>query len=105
MGKGLKESQASRSHMQAQTTINHYIKLSDGQVKNLVDELFERNQFGFVTQTLTNILFGLETNKSIETGRMLEVNKHFGDVFKIEATAGLINRSQHRRKKSCIKIS
>jgi len=92
MGKGLKESQASRSHLQDQTTINHYIKLSDGQVKNLVDELFERNQFGFVTQTLTNILFGPETNKSIETERMLEVNKHFGDVFKIEATAGLINR-------------
>ncbi|EOM12457.1 hypothetical protein UA1_02946, partial [Enterococcus faecalis EnGen0234] len=65
MGKGLKESQASRSHLQDQTTINHYIKLSDGQVKNLVDELFERNQFGFVTQTLTNILFGPETNKSI----------------------------------------
>ncbi|WP_420974757.1 helix-turn-helix domain-containing protein [Bacillus thuringiensis] len=92
VGKGLKESQVSRSHLQAQTTINHYIKLSDGQVKNLVDELFERNQFGFVTQTLTNILFGPETNKNIETGRMLEVNKHFGDVFKIEATAGLINR-------------
>lgn len=92
MGKGLKESQASRSHLQDQTTINHYIKLSDVQVKNLVDELFERNQFGFVTQTLTNILFGPETNKSIETERMLEVNKHFGDVFKIEATAGLINR-------------
>lgn len=92
MGKGLKESQASRSHLQDQTTINHYIKLSDVQVKNLVDELFERNQFGFVTQTLTNILFGPETNKSIETERMLEVNKHFGDIFKIEATAGLINR-------------
>lgn len=92
MGKGLKESQASRSHLQDQTTINHYIKLSDEQVKNLVDELFERNQFGFVTQTLTNILFGPETNKSIETERMLEVNKRFGDVFKIEATAGLINR-------------
>ncbi|EGP5192668.1 helix-turn-helix domain-containing protein [Listeria monocytogenes] len=92
MGKGLKESQVSRSHLQDQTTINHYIKLSNEQVKNLVDELFERNQFGFVTQTLTNILFGTETNKSIETERMLEVNKQFGDVFKIEATAGLINR-------------
>lgn len=92
MGKGLKESQASRSHLQDQTTINHYIKLSDEQVKILVDELFERNQFGFVTQSLTNILFGLETNRSIETERMLEVNKHFGDVLKIEATAGLINR-------------
>lgn len=91
-GKGLKESQTSRSHLQDQTTINHYIKLSDEQVKNLVDELFERNQFGFVTQALTNILFGPETNKSIETARMLEINKQFGDVFKIEATAGLINR-------------
>ena len=92
MGKGLKESQISRSHLQDQTTINHYIKLSDEQVKNLVEELFERNQFGFVTQTLTNILFGPETNKYIETERMLEINKQFGDVFKIEATAGLINR-------------
>src|SRR5699024_8317483 len=92
MGKGVKESQVSRRHLQEQTTITHYIKLSDDQVKNLVDELFERNQFGFVTQALTNILFGPETNKSIETERMLEVNKHFGDVFKIEATAGLINR-------------
>lgn len=92
MGKGLKESQVSRSHLQDQTTITHYIKLSDEQVKNLVDELFERNQFGFVTQTLTNILFGSETNKSVETKKMLEINKRFGDVFKIEATAGLINK-------------
>lgn len=92
MGKGIKESQVSRSHLQEQTTITHYIKLSDGQVKNLVDELFERNQFGFVTQALTNILFGPETNKGMETERMLETNKHFGDVFKIEATAGLLNR-------------
>lgn len=92
MGNGLKESQFSRSHLQDQTTITHYIKLSNEQVKNLVDEIFERNQFGFVTQTLTNILFGTETNKHIETERMLEVNKQFGNVFKIEATAGLINR-------------
>lgn len=97
MGNGLKEAQTSRSHVQDQTTINHYIKLSDKQVKNLVDELFERNQFGFVTQTLTNILFGPETNKSIETERMLDVNKYFGNVFKIEATAGLINRIQTER--------
>lgn len=92
MGKGLKETQVSRSHLQDQTTITHYIKLSDEQVKSLVEELFERNQFGFVTQALTRILFGCETNKSIETKRMFEVNKKFGDVFKIEATAGLINR-------------
>src|SRR5699024_12041022 len=51
MGKGVKESQVSRSHLQDQTTITHYIKLSNEQVKNHVDELYERNQFGFVTQT------------------------------------------------------
>lgn len=97
MGNGLKETQVSRSHLQDQTTITHYIKLSDEQVKNIVDEIFDRNQFGFVTQTLTNILFGTETNKHIETERMIEVNKKFGDVFKIEATAGLINRISTER--------
>lgn len=91
-GKGLKEAQLSRSHLQDQTTCDHYIKLSDEQVKHLVLELFERNEFGFVTQSLTNILFGRETNKEIETGRIVAINRYFGDVIKIEATAGLINR-------------
>ncbi|QTL52033.1 DNA-binding protein [Priestia aryabhattai] len=97
MGKGLKEAQLSRMHLSDTTTINHYIKLSDSQVKTLVDELFTRNQFGFVTQALTNIVFGIEADKSIETKRMVEVNKLFGDVGKIEATAGLINRISNQQ--------
>lgn len=92
IGKGLKEAQVSRSHLQETTTINHYIKLTDIQVENLVLELFERNQFGFVTQSLNNILFGTELNKYVETERMIYINKGFGNVIKIEATAGLINR-------------
>ncbi|MGW9019041.1 DNA-binding protein [Priestia megaterium] len=92
MGEGIKEAQVSRMHLRDTTTINHYIKLSDSQVKNLVDELFARSQFGFVTQALTNIILEGETDKSAETENMLEVNKNFGDVVKIEATAGLINR-------------
>lgn len=97
MGKGLKESQISRSHMQERTTMNHYIKLTEEQIRKLVLELFERNQFGFVTQYLTNILFGEETNKSIETERMIQINKSFGDITKIEATAGVINRLTSER--------
>lgn len=92
LGKGLKESQVSRSHLIDQTTIDHYIKLSDKQVEHLVLDLFERNQFGFVTQSLTNILFGKETDKNIETAKMKSLNNSFGNVVKIEATAGFINR-------------
>lgn len=98
-GRGLKESQISRSHMQERTTMNHYIKLTEEQIQKLVLELFERNQFGFVTQYLTNILFGEETNKSIETERMVQINKSFGDITKIEATAGVINRLASEREK------
>ncbi|MGG0456767.1 DNA-binding protein [Bacillus mycoides] len=99
MGRGLKESQLSRSHMQERTTMNHYIKLTEEQIQKLVLELFERSQFGFVTQYLTNILFGEETNKSIETERMVQINKSFGDITKIEATAGVINRLASEREK------
>ncbi|MGA5776048.1 DNA-binding protein [Bacillus bombysepticus] len=97
MGRGLKESQVSRSHKQERTTMNHYIKLTEKQVHKLVLELFERNQFGFVTQYLTNILFGEEANKSIETERMVQINKSYGDIAKIEATAGVINRLASER--------
>lgn len=33
MGRGLKESQISRSHMQERTTMNHYIKLTEEQIQ------------------------------------------------------------------------
>jgi len=92
LGRGLKESKVSRSHIREQTTINHYIKLTDKQVEHLVLEIFERNQFGYVTQMLSNILFGTEADKSVETKRMVAINNNFGDVIKIEATAGVINR-------------
>jgi hypothetical protein len=92
LGKGLKESQISRNHLSIQTTMEHYIKLSDNQVNRLVNELFERNNFGFVTQLLSNILFGIEMNKSVETERIVHITRNFGDPIKIEATSGLINR-------------
>lgn len=92
LGGGVTEAKVSRSHLREETTINHYIKLTDKQVEHLILEMFERNQFGYVTQMLTNILFGTEADKSVETRKMVAINNNFGDVIKIEATAGLINK-------------
>lgn len=92
LGKGLKEAQISRYHLDEQTTIDHYIKLSEEQVNRLVNELFERNNFGYITQLMSNLLFGININKTIETERMIVLNNLFGDSIKIEATAGLINK-------------
>jgi len=97
LGKGLKEARTSRSHLREETTVNHYIKLSDQQVNKLVDELFERNQFGFVTQLMTDILYGPETNKQVETNRMVALNQEFGDADKINVTAGLLDLLASRR--------
>ncbi|MDQ0888951.1 hypothetical protein QFZ81_004039 [Paenibacillus sp. V4I9] len=92
IGRGLKESQVSRTHIDQQTTIDHYILLTDLQVNALVTQLFERNNFGFVTQTLSNILFGVESDKVIETERIVSINRNFGNPVKIEATSGLISK-------------
>lgn len=96
-GSGLKEAQISRSHLQDKNTIKYYIKLSDEHVNQLVDQLFERNQFGFVTQSLSNLINGIENNKEVETKKIVLLQEQFGDVFKIEATAGIINRISNEK--------
>lgn len=97
-GKGVKEAQISRGHLKETTTIKHYIKLNEDYVNELVQQLFERSQFGFVTQALTNIIYGKTSNKNTESEKMLVVNSRFGEVVKIEATAGLVNRIFDQRK-------
>ncbi|MFH4082034.1 hypothetical protein WAJ09_21920, partial [Acinetobacter baumannii] len=57
------------------------------------EQIFERSSFGYITQLLTNKLFdGLNIEKNVETQKMLELTKKFGDVQKIEVSSGLIDR-------------
>jgi hypothetical protein len=97
LDKGVKAAQISRSHIDEQTTIDHYIKLSNNQVNILVEELFERDNFGFVTQLMANIVFGESVDRRIELLRLKSIKNIYGDPIKIEATAGLINRLSQQK--------
>ncbi|MEC2390015.1 hypothetical protein BK709_01030 [Bacillus thuringiensis serovar shandongiensis] len=90
--RSLNAAKVSRSHYDENSTMC-YIKLDDKQLTHLVEQIFERSSFGYITQLLTNKLFnGLNIEKNVETQKMLELTKRFGDVQKIEFSSGLIDR-------------
>lgn len=90
--RSLDAARVSRSHFNENSTM-HYIKLDEKQLTHLIEQIFERNSFGYITQLLTNKLFdGLNIEKNVETQKMLELTKRFGDVQKIEVSSGLIDR-------------
>lgn len=89
--KSLKVAQVSRGHFSEESTM-YYIKLDDNQIHDLVNQLFERNSFGYLTHLLTQKLFDCETlDKDSETKKMLGIYKKFGDIHKLEVTTGLLN--------------
>lgn len=87
----LKASQNSRKHFNENTT-NIYIKLTRKQIDDLTEQLFSKQQFGFIYNYFANVLFGEENLPVAQTNNILALQKEFGDVFKIEATSGLINK-------------
>ncbi len=90
--RSLNAAKISRSHFNEDSTM-HYIKLDEKQLTHLIEQIFERSSFGYITQLLTNKLFdGLNIEKNVETQKMLELTKKFGDVQKIEVSSGLIDR-------------
>ncbi|MCU5515503.1 hypothetical protein OCF62_13085 [Bacillus wiedmannii] len=90
--RSLNAAKVSRSHFNENSTMR-YIKLDDKQLTHLVEQIFERSSFGYITQLLTNKLFdGFNIEKNVETQKMLELTKRFGDVQKIEVSSGLIDR-------------
>lgn len=61
--RSLNAARVSRSHFNENSTM-HYIKLDEKQLTHLIEQIFERNSFGYITQLLTNKLFdGLNIEK------------------------------------------
>lgn len=90
--KSLKVAQVSRSHFNEDSTM-YYIKLSNEQVEYLVNQLFERDSFGFINQQLINKLFANgDEDRDKETQMMLTLRQKFGDNQKVEISTGLLNR-------------
>src|SRR5690606_7446107 len=65
----------------------------DEQVDDLVNQVFERESFGYINQLLTQKLFDNENDdKDAETKKMLAIQQNFGDIQKIEVSTGLLNQ-------------
>jgi len=83
--------QFSRQHYQESTT-NIYITLTQNQIDSLTEQLFARDQFGFVYKLFNDILLEDSETKMDETKSIVQIQNQFGDIYKIEATAGFLNR-------------
>jgi hypothetical protein len=91
IGVGLDAAKVSRGHYQENTT-KKYIKLTDNELEELINDVFDRGKFGYAYNLLSNIVFGQVSERGIETPRILAIRKRFGEISKLEATAGLMNR-------------
>ncbi|MBP1970505.1 hypothetical protein J2Z83_002626 [Virgibacillus natechei] len=94
---GLSAAKQSRSHFNESTT-NIYIKLSRKQIDELTEQLFSRDQFGYVYKIFSDVIFSSSADKEEETNKILDLKQNFGDVYKLEATAGFVNRISKEKK-------
>jgi hypothetical protein len=90
-GEGLETAKASRGHYHENST-KVYIKLTDKELGELIDDVFDRGKFGYAYKILADLVYGKSDDRSIETKRIQAVEERFGGISKLEATAGLMNR-------------
>lgn len=86
-----------RKHIEDMSTVQ-YIEFDSDALEFLSGELFERGEFGYITDALLNLI-GKKPDKSIErTEDIKKVNTIFGDAQKVEATIRLLNYYEDERK-------
>lgn len=87
-----------RAHINEESTL-HYVNIDKKDIDFLVEQLFERGEFGYIYDTLLEII-DKKSVKSIEekTKNILQIKKHFGNELKIEATLGMLNHFSDERK-------
>ncbi|MBO3374108.1 hypothetical protein [Clostridium perfringens] len=91
-----------RKHIEGMSTIQ-YIEFTDEQLEFLSGEIFERGEFGFIADSLINLISD-NHRKSIErTEEIKNIKTIFGGVDKIESLARMLN-SFNDEKKEIIKL-
>ena len=85
-----------RKHIEEMSTIQ-YLQFSEEQLEFLSGELFERGEFGFITDKLLNLISD-KPEKSIDrTSDISNLNALFGDTRKIEAVVGMLNNFENEK--------
>lgn len=78
-----------RSHSSVETT-NIYIDIPQEQMDFLTQQLFDLGNFGFIYDTLSQILLGPQEDREGRTEAALSVKNLLGDVYQIENLIGYL---------------
>lgn len=90
---GILVSKHERAHEKLSSTF-HYVKFPQKQMEFISEQLFERGEFGFIYDTLIDIVYGNKDKMSLikeRTNMIVAIKKTFGSVNKIEETIKLTN--------------
>lgn len=79
-----------RSHADFETT-NIYIDIPQQRVDEISLQLFDRDMFGHIPDVFAEMLYGETTSEHERTKQIKTIKAEFGDIYKIEETAGFIN--------------
>ena len=87
-----------RGHVNVTSTL-HYVKISEKDIEKLSELLFERGEFGYITDKLLDIISGNNNNLSFEqkTNCIQDIRASFGDSNKINYLMNFVNNIELRR--------
>ncbi|WP_129691308.1 hypothetical protein [Gottfriedia acidiceleris] len=87
----LEMAQRLRAHEDYETT-NIYMHFPQEELDELCESLFSRKHFGFITDLLAEVIIGENFDRNDRTQEIIRINQKFGDIQKIEATVGFVNK-------------
>jgi len=79
-----------RSHANIETT-DIYNLIPQERMDVIALQLFDRDMFGHIPDTISNLLFGHPGTEIVQTKRIKDVKDNLGSIYKLEETAGFIN--------------
>ncbi|EPY7704778.1 TPA: hypothetical protein ACGW5B_001328 [Bacillus paranthracis] len=79
-------------------TIKHYVHIPKEEFHFLTKQLFQRGEFGFIPDLFLEKVLGKSSNREKRTNEIIELTQKFGDIFKIESTAGFMNEFDEKQK-------
>ena len=85
-----------RAHIDSMSTIQ-YIQFDSKQLEFLSGELFVRGEFGFITDSLLNMISTKPNKSIIRTSEIKCVHELFGSTEKIEATSRMLNKFEDEK--------
>ncbi|HDR4699512.1 MULTISPECIES: hypothetical protein [Bacillus cereus group] len=79
-------------------SIKHYVHIPKEEFHLLTKQLFQRGEFGFIPDLFLEKVLGKSSDREKRTNEIIELTQNFGDIFKLEATAGFMNKFDEKQR-------